>query len=267
LGLAFLVDDRIDAIMQAQSPSARTLALWLTEAGDWWPVALAGLGLGMFYFRRNRPTKARAVFLATLTGLTTGLVATLLRSIIGRTRPNVDLSQGFFGPWHNGHWTFGNYQFASFPSGHAATLFGIAVAAWWVNRRAGLYVGIFAVLVSWSRVAQSSHHFSDVIASALLAWWLSPWILQKFEEVSRDGFARFERLRLNETSARRMQVPPPQNSRAPQFQNETCVSASSARREDHKMTQTIGSTLRNDSLRHGVDDAKPGFQQHCSPQS
>jgi membrane-associated phospholipid phosphatase len=63
---------------------------------------------------------------------------------------------------------FGQYQFGSFPSGHTATAVGLAAALWRLDRRAAVLAGLFAALIAWSRIALSSHHFSDVVAGALL---------------------------------------------------------------------------------------------------
>ena len=71
--------------------------------------------------------------------------------------------------WHDGHWIIGKYDFAAFPSGHTATAVGLATAAWLINRRWGAALTVFALAVMWSRVALGSHHFSDVVASAVLA--------------------------------------------------------------------------------------------------
>jgi len=175
LAVAFLLDGPIDAALQVHSHGTlRAFARWLTVWGDWWGVGLAGLALFAVFFFMGRLKHAQSVLVVTCAGLATGLAATALRNVIGRARPNSAAAQGFYGPWHDGHWIVGKYEFASFPSGHAAVLIGLTVAAWSVNRPAGVLMGVFAALVSWSRVAQSSHHISDIVASAILACWLAP---------------------------------------------------------------------------------------------
>lgn len=181
LAIAFLLDGPIDAALQVHSPGAvRAFARWLTIWGDWWVAGLAGAALCLALFFMGRPKHARSVVVITLAGLATGLTGSLLRNVIGRARPNAAAAQGFYGPWHDGHWVIGKYAFASFPSGHAATLIGLTVAAWTVNRSVAVLIGVFAALVSWSRIAQSSHHFSDIVASALLALWLTPFLTRRF---------------------------------------------------------------------------------------
>jgi membrane-associated phospholipid phosphatase len=188
------LDGPVDALLRVQSnPVLRACARWLTKGGEWWSVGLAALVAALFFFFRNRFKTARAIVAVTLAGLATGLAATLLRSTFGRARPNAAIAQGFYGPWHDAHWIFGQYQFSSFPSGHAATLVGLAAAAWIVNRRAGIWVGLFAALVSWSRIAQSSHHFSDVVAAGILGLWLGGRLEKRLRGALRPGLCAAER--------------------------------------------------------------------------
>ncbi len=129
-------------------------------------LAVAGLfGAVAFAFRR-RAVLVKAVLVVTFATLLTGAAATLLRCLIGRTRPHAHVPQGIYGIWHQGHCVFGMYDFASCPSGHAATAFALVAALWLANWRAGLAAIPYAALVCWSRVAQGSHHFSDVVAGA-----------------------------------------------------------------------------------------------------
>ncbi len=182
LGVAFFLDGPVDAALQLPTASSfRPLARWLTEIGEWWAAGIVGLGLAAYFRKRGKLESARLATVVTLTGLATGFVGTLLRSTIGRSRPDAGVPDGVYGFWRNGHLLLGQYEFSSFPSGHAATLIGLAVAAWTLNRRLGIGLACFATMVSWSRVAQSSHHFSDIVAAAILALWLAPWLQKRFE--------------------------------------------------------------------------------------
>lgn len=203
LGAAFLFDGRVDAAAQVPTlGKLRTFARVLTVAGEWWSVGIVGLVSGLFFYFQGRFKTARAVLLVTLTGVATGLAAMFLRHIFGRKRPNAAVPQGFYGLWYHSHRIAGRYQFSSFVSGHAALVVGLATAAWRVNRRAGVWMGLFAVMVSWSRMAQSSHHFSDVIGATLLALWLAPQLQQRFREALRPRFRALEKSRLSYWRAR-----------------------------------------------------------------
>ena len=182
LSAAFLCDGPVEAAVQLQAPGAlRALAHYLSLAGEWWSIGIAGLVTGFFFFFRGRRHTAREVLLVTLAGLATGSVGMLVRFFFGRTRPNALIPQGFYGLWYHSHWIAGRYQFSSFVSGHATLVVGLAASAWMVNRRAGVIVGLFAAMVCWSRVAQSSHHFSDVVGACLLALWLAPQLQRRLQ--------------------------------------------------------------------------------------
>jgi membrane-associated phospholipid phosphatase len=137
---------------------------------------------------------AARIFFVALTSELTGLAATILRVLFGRTRPLAHAPQGFYGVWHDGHWILGKYDFSSFPSGHAATAVGLAAAAWLVHRGWGAVVVVYALAVVWSRMALQCHHLSDVLASAVLsialAVWLKPLLLPSLE----TQFGRLRRI-------------------------------------------------------------------------
>ncbi|HML10811.1 MAG TPA: phosphatase PAP2 family protein [Stellaceae bacterium] len=105
-----------------------------------------------------------------------GLVADLLKIVIGRTRPKLLFDGGAYGfSWFGfraDHW--------SFPSGHATTIAALMTALWCLwPRPLWLYVAA-AVMVAASRVITDQHYLSDVIAGAaigvvatrLIALWL-----------------------------------------------------------------------------------------------
>lgn len=150
----------------------------MSKAGQGWVIASAGAILSLLFLIARRLRPSRSVLLVALTGLLTGAMATVLRSLIGRTRPGSKEVQGFYGIWHHGHWIFGRAEFGSFPSGHAATVMGLAMAAWLVDRRFGMVATVYALLVMWSRIALGCHHFSDVVAAAILGIYSAPVVLR-----------------------------------------------------------------------------------------
>jgi membrane-associated phospholipid phosphatase len=169
LTTAFLADGQIAHLLKLRSAGVwETIAIYSSKAGEGWVVALVGAAacLGLFFGRRFEAS--RMVLLIAMTGLLTGGAATVVRSLLGRTRPGSQEVQGFYGIWHDSHWIIGKYEFGSFPSGHAATVIGLAAAAWLLDRRLGALAIVYALLVSWSRMALGCHHFSDEVAAALL---------------------------------------------------------------------------------------------------
>ena len=90
-----------------------------------------------------------------------GLVGSLLKNVIGRRRPS-ELGPFFYEPFA---WI---PKFASFPSGHATTAFGVLVAFGVLFPRLRPLLWLYAVLIALSRVVISAHYVSDVLAGALL---------------------------------------------------------------------------------------------------
>lgn len=186
---AFLLDDRVDAALDVTHAAAwKHFAWWCSKIGEGWVIAVAGIFLALVFLRVNRPRVAACIFFVALTSELTGLAATILRVLFGRTRPLAHVPQGFYGVWHDGHWILGKYDFSSFPSGHAATAVGLAAAAWLVHRGWGAVAAVYALAVVWSRMALQCHHLSDVLASAVLsialAVWLKPLLLPLLETQS-----------------------------------------------------------------------------------
>ena len=55
----------------------------------------------------------------------------------------------------------------SFPSGHTAAAFAAAAALFWQSRKGGILLGLFAVLMGFSRVYLEVHYCTDVLFGAL----------------------------------------------------------------------------------------------------
>jgi membrane-associated phospholipid phosphatase len=185
LALAFLLDGLVGRALTLQSSTSwRDLALYSSKAGEGWVIAVAGALGSLFLFLVRRFEASGKVFLVAVTGLLTGAAATIIRSLLGRTRPDSHALQGFYGVWYDSHWIIGKYEFGAFPSGHVATVVGLATAAWLIDRRVGMLAACYALLVTWSRIALGCHHFSDTIAAAIVGFygahlllaWLGPGI-------------------------------------------------------------------------------------------
>ena len=171
--LAWQFDDaagRALIVPGRDNPDLHALASASSRLGEGWVIALVGiLGAAIFFFLK-RPELAAKIFFIALTSSVAGLMATIFRTGIGRTRPNNhSVAQGIYGLWHDGHWIIGQAAFSSLPSGHAASAVGVAAAAWLVSRSWGAAFAVYALAVMWSRIALECHHLSDVTASAFLA--------------------------------------------------------------------------------------------------
>ncbi len=56
----------------------------------------------------------------------------------------------------------------AFPSGHAATVFALAVTVWLHDKKVGIIFIILAALVAWARVAANVHYPIDVICGGII---------------------------------------------------------------------------------------------------
>jgi undecaprenyl-diphosphatase len=118
--------------------------------------------------RSSQRRAARVLGAMLLAGLVSGVAGTGLRSIIGRTRPEVSVEQGWFGPRKDGRWIIGRHAYASFPSGHASIAAGLGFMAFVWGARAGGLGLVFALAVAWSRFHLGAHRASDVWAGLLV---------------------------------------------------------------------------------------------------
>ena len=169
IGLAWGLDRVVGAALDLRPhPAVESFAEWVSVLGEGWVLALVGVVLAVVFAWRKRWRWAQIALAVTIAALLTGATATVLRTIIGRTRPHVQAPQGVYGVWYHGRWIAGRYDFGSFPSGHAATVVGLVAALWAFRRRAGMAAVPYAVMVCWSRVALGNHHLSDVVAASCL---------------------------------------------------------------------------------------------------
>lgn len=193
---ATMLDARSLEWSASLSPAWRSFFGFVTRFGksEWWlvPSAVACLVLLAGDWRRADPRAARAwaeigaliafvFFAVAFSGLTTDLV----KLVVGRSRPALFGEAGHlaFNPFRSG------YLHLSFPSGHATTVAAattaIALFAW----RAGILVGLFALLVCVSRVAVGAHFPSDVVGGAFVGATITVLLAMLWSR-ARYGFAR-----------------------------------------------------------------------------
>ncbi len=192
---AFALDNAVDGALDVTKAAAlKSFADWCSKLGEGWVPAVVGVLFALAYLVGNHPKTAARIFFVALTCEFTGLAATILRVLFGRTRPNnLEFPQGFYGVWHDGHWIIGQYKFSSFPSGHAATVAGVAAAAWLLHRGWGAVFAVYALAVIWSRVALQCHHLSDMLASTVLSIAMAIWLKRILLPFTETQFSRLNR--------------------------------------------------------------------------
>ncbi len=107
----------------------------------------------------------RVAIVAFLGASLAGLFDDCFRLTLGRPRPDVypPVPDGFYGPAKA---LFGRYE--SFPSGHAASDVGMAVALLAVSRGLGVLTGAYALAVIWGRLELNKHYPSDVAVGSII---------------------------------------------------------------------------------------------------
>ena len=144
-----------DKMRVAEKPGAlRTLSAFFAHSGDSWFWAAALIIL--WYFSDSYWKKWAVVEFACISGLI--VVVMSLKFLIKRRRPE--------GEWGG---IYRNTDPHSFPSGHAARAFLIAVVAMplapaWL----AILLWIWAPLVALARVAMGVHYLSDVVAGTIV---------------------------------------------------------------------------------------------------
>jgi undecaprenyl-diphosphatase len=165
------------ALRVAEKPGAlRNFAMFFAHSGDSWFWAL---GMFILWELGNRDWQKWAVYELFWIAILIVLVMSLKFSI-RRKRPE--------GDWGA---IYRNTDPHSFPSGHAARAFLIAVLATLLGPGwLALLLWVWAPLVSLARVAMGVHYISDVIAGAvvgilvaLIGWQLSEPIFYQINQL------------------------------------------------------------------------------------
>lgn len=154
---------------------------------DWLGIFLAGylqyiliVGLLFFWFwGKSREERLKNLFVA---GVAIGaivlsrLVLTeIIRWLWFRPRPFID---------HAVNSLITHESTGSFPSGHAAFFFALAMAVYFFNRRAGQWLFVAAISISLARVYVGVHYPLDILAGAVVgifSGWLIVWLYQYYQ--------------------------------------------------------------------------------------
>lgn len=116
--------------------------------------------------------------------LYSGLITILLKSLVGRWRPNQWHGNLTFHPF-----IFGPNAYLSFPSGDVAVVFALSVvmAGLWRNRVWQFAWILLAVLTSFSRIYYNAHWLSDVIFSTVNASVAGMWVVRRYRSALERG--------------------------------------------------------------------------------
>jgi membrane-associated phospholipid phosphatase len=171
IGLAVLLFPHDRALLETvhflpfdRSDAARSLAWYLSTFGDYptynFPLALL---IWIYGAVTKKSQWCRAAIICFIGASMAGLFADFFRLTAGRARPSTHQPDRFYGITYA---FSGGYQ--SFPSGHAAAVFGTAMALIVTDLRLGILTTIFAIAVAWSRLELERHYPSDVAAGTVM---------------------------------------------------------------------------------------------------
>jgi len=152
----------------AQENVARQIAWFLGTFGDYLTYNLPLSLLIWLYGVATKSSAWRRVAMICFLGATlAGLFDDFFRLTLGRPRPDTldhtHLSDGFYGITYA---FSGGFQ--SFPSGHAAAVFGTAVALLVTDLPLGLLTTAVALGVVWARMELYRHYPSDVVVGSII---------------------------------------------------------------------------------------------------
>lgn len=173
IGSAFLVafmmisyswiDQPATLFCQGLNPIVIQVFQWITGLGKstGYLVGLFVLFVFFKYYRHRQVAANRALFLFSAVALS-GLTTDLIKPLVGRLRPKLLFEAGLYGfePFRIG------YEYNSFPSGHATTVFALAAALSLFFPRWRVPFFSLAVVVGLSRIIVGAHYPSDVMAGA-----------------------------------------------------------------------------------------------------
>jgi membrane-associated phospholipid phosphatase len=135
----------------------------ITLLGDsLWYLVMGSL-LFVIFRNRNQLIASSGLFLFSTVAVS-GLSADLVKYIAGRARPRLYFNEHLYG-FDFFHW---QYAWTSFPSGHSATAFSVAIllAILYPRWRFSAFFG--GILIAFSRLVLAQHYVSDVIAGSFL---------------------------------------------------------------------------------------------------
>lgn len=161
----FFIDIPAARCFHALSQETRSVFEWVTKAGVSTVYLIVSFGLFIFFrwIRQNRFYADRALLFFSSIAFS-GIVANVVKFLAGRYRPKMFFERDMYGfdPFRIG------YEFNSFPSGHATTVFAIAVTCTICWPRYRMLFFALAAIVALSRLVLNAHYLGDVLAGACI---------------------------------------------------------------------------------------------------
>ncbi len=135
----------------------------ITDFGESQWYLIAGMLL-FIVFRKTNELRADSGLFLSLSVAASGVSADIIKYIAGRARPILYFSEQVYG-FNSFHY---EYQWISFPSGHAATAFSAAIVLTILYPKGRFFFLFAGTLIAFSRIFLTHHYISDVIAGSFL---------------------------------------------------------------------------------------------------
>lgn len=137
------------------------------------------IGLTSLTLLGNDTKLQDAAFTSTEALVSTGIVVTVIKLIVGRARPESGLGGKYFSSFS------GNY---SFPSGHAAAAFAI-VTPWiyYYPHPATYLLLLFPASTTISRIVLDKHWFTDVLTGSVLGYLIGATLTKWHKDQARKN--------------------------------------------------------------------------------
>ena len=135
----------------------------VTDFGESQWYLVAGVLLFVVFRKRNQFRAQSGLFLSSSVAVS-GLSADIIKYTAGRARPILYFSDQLYGC----NFFHYEYEWTSFPSGHSATAFSVAIVLTTLFPKWRLLFLFAGVLIAFSRIFLTQHYISDVIAGSFL---------------------------------------------------------------------------------------------------
>jgi undecaprenyl-diphosphatase len=171
LALPMLIIAPLDEIIQnswrfEENGAQHRVAQYISKHGDFYNSSLILVAvlliIGWVLKKKNLQILALAMIFSCATA---GILSLGVRVTSGRPRPSTQVEDGLYGPRlakNKKGFLFLDYDYQSFPSGHATTAVATAVPALIVAPVIGVPLAIGATAVMWARLQLNRHRLSDL---------------------------------------------------------------------------------------------------------
>jgi len=161
-------DLKIASLVNLYASHLTQLFKAISLVGDSVWYLVPSLVIALAFKRINPGVAMKAWFLFTSVAVS-GIVANIIKFIFGRPRPGMYISEGL----KDFQFFETASRYLSLPSGHATTVFSVAVFIAYLYPRFKWLAFVIAVIVAVSRVMVNKHFVSDVMLGSVLGAYTS----------------------------------------------------------------------------------------------